>query len=245
MPRAGPRTVRWRDVASDLLLGSCCAACAAPGPALCADCGAALPRGAMPATPDPRPAGLAPTWVAGPYADPLRALVVAHKERRVLSLAGPLGGLLATAVAAALEGQAGGRAPVLLVPAPSRPAGVRQRGYDATAALARRSAAALRGAGVEAVAVPLLRVAGAVRDQAGLDREARAANLHHALAAEPGRLRRLARRCDGGAVRVVVVDDVVTTGATAREAQRALEAVGLGPVAVAAVAGTLRRRPPS
>ena len=41
--------------------------------------------------------------------------------------------------------------------------------------------------------------------------------------------------------RVVVCDDVVTTGSTAREAQRALEAVGLPPVAIAAVAATRRR----
>jgi orotate phosphoribosyltransferase len=54
-------------------------------------------------------------------------------------------------------------------------------------------------------------------------------------------LRRLARRT--GRATVVVCDDVLTSGATAREAQRALEAVGLEVAAVAVVAATRRRLP--
>ena len=54
-------------------------------------------------------------------------------------------------------------------------------------------------------------------------------------------LRRLARRLPEA--HVVVCDDVLTTGATVREAQRALEAVGLGVRAIATVAATRRRHP--
>jgi predicted amidophosphoribosyltransferase len=87
--------------------------------------------------------------------------------------------------------------------------------------------------------VRLLRHRGGVVDQAGLGAEARAANLAGSMACPSARLRRVA----GLWLRVVVCDDVLTTGSTAREAQRALEAVGLPPVAVAAVAATRRRGP--
>jgi orotate phosphoribosyltransferase len=43
---------------------------------------------------------------------------------------------------------------------------------------------------------------------------------------------------------VVVCDDVMTTGSTLREAQRALEAVGLGVLRLAAVAATARTHRP-
>ena len=80
-------------------------------------------------------------------------------------------------------------------------------------------------------------------DQAGLDAAERAANLAGSLCCpSPGAA---TPRRGGVPARVVVCDDVLTTGATAREAQRALEAVGLAVVAVATVAATRRaaRRP--
>jgi predicted amidophosphoribosyltransferase len=105
-------------------------------------------------------------------------------------------------------------------------------------ALARSAARLLREAGDEAVAADLLRHTRRVRDQAGLDREERAANLGGALAlrrgvlAGPGGLRPSGR----GRWDVVVVDDVLTTGATVAEAASALRAGGLRVVGAATVA---------
>jgi predicted amidophosphoribosyltransferase len=92
---------------------------------------------------------------------------------------------------------------------------------------------------VDARTVALLRTRPGLADQAGLDATARVANLAGALRAHPPALRRLARA--GRAVHVLVCDDVLTTGATAAEAQRALRDVGLPPLAVVAVAATRRR----
>jgi predicted amidophosphoribosyltransferase len=78
-----------------------------------------------------------------------------------------------------------------------------------------------------------------VVDQAGLDASARAANLAGSMQARASWVRQLRRRHSH--VRVVVCDDVLTTGSTSREAQRALELAGLDVVRVAAVAATPRR----
>jgi predicted amidophosphoribosyltransferase len=171
-------------------------------------------------------------------------MVVGHKERRLLGLARPLGELLAAAVQAALTDLLGEPAPVLLVPVPSRPSSTRERGYAPTEAITRRAAASLGACGVDASCARLLRTRRGLADQAGLDAAARAANLAGALRVHAPALRRLAGAARQGHVRpahVVVCDDVLTTGATAAEAQRALRAVGLPPLAVAAVAATRRR----
>ncbi len=224
------------DEALDLFLGSRCVGCDRPGRMLCPGCRAGLSDRASPAWPTPTPAGLVPPWATETYEGAVRALVVGHKDRGQWSHRRVLGALLAVSVRAAVATLEPGP-PVLLVPVPSRPGAGRQRGYEATTALVRSAAAHVRRTR-EVVVAPLVVSRGAA-DQAGLDARGRAANVHLSMHCPAPLLGRLARR--HRAAYVVVCDDVVTTGATAREAQRALEAVGLAPVAIAAVAATRRR----
>jgi predicted amidophosphoribosyltransferase len=179
-----------------------------------------------------------PPWAAAEYDGVVRALVIGHKERRLLGLRAPLAQLLAHAVRAALADRSG---PVLLVPVPSRPGVARARGHDPTGRMTARAARLLRHDGADVIAMPLLRCRAGAVDQAGLGAAERAANLAGSMHCPVELLRRLASRRTQ--VRIVVCDDVVTTGATVREAQRALEAVGLEVEAVAAVAATRRRNP--
>lgn len=226
-----------RDAACDLLLGGSCVGCGAPGRLLCAGCRAALPRPAhaveVPGWPHP-----VPVTAAAPYAGTVRALVVGHKERALHALRADLGALLAGAVTALGPGP-GPEPALVLVPVPSRRASLRARGHDPTAAMVRSAArrlASREGRPGQVLVAGLLAQRPGVLDQGGLDRRARAANLAGALCCPSDGLRRLARRV--GAARVVVCDDVVTTGATAAEAVRALAAAGVPVAGVAAVALT-------
>ena len=238
------------DALTDLFTGSRCLGCDRGGRLLCSECRAGLPGGAVLSWPEPSPAGLCPPWACGPYEGLLRDLVIGHKERGLLALARPLGLLLALAVSGPVSGAVSGAVPtpgpdagptVVLVPVPSRPSTVRSRGHDPTRSMTRVAARHLRTAGYDAVTEPLLAIRGAVRDQAGLTAEERAANLAGSFWCPSQRLAGLSRR--RSAAVTVVCDDVLTTGATAREAQRALEAVGVRPAGIAVVAAARRRFP--
>ena len=101
---------------------------------------------------------------------------------------------------------------------PATRAADRRRGYRPVDVLVRRAGAHPR---------PLLRVRRAAADQRGLGRAARRANVVGAFAARvapPGP--------------VVVVDDVLTTGATLREAVAALRAAGAREVFAVTLAAT-------
>jgi len=164
-----------------------------------------------------------------------RALVLAHKERGALALARPLGHGLARSVAATAVPASPGWDRLVLVPVPSSRRAVRERGHDHVAGLAGAAAGALRQAGVRVAVRPWLAPARARADQAGLDAGSRARNLAGALVAAPT----VARYRLGDLV--VVVDDVVTTGATLAESCRALGAVGVHVEGCAVVAATARR----
>ena len=229
----------------DLVLPRRCAGCPAVGQGLvCPACRATLVGTPWRHRPTPCPPGLPPLAAALPYDGALRGLLVAHKERGRLALVRPLGDLLAGAVAlAATTGPAPtalaqtalaqtAPAPFLLVPVPSAPQAVRARGHDHARRLAARAARTLRGEQWPVRALPLLSLTRTVADQAGLSTTERAANLAGAL---------VARRMLVGH-RVIVVDDVVTTGATLIEAARALRAAGADVQGAAVVAATRLHR---
>jgi len=224
------------DALADLVSGCCCLGCGRGGRLLCPDCLVGLPREAFQVRPTPCPDGLVRTWATAGYDGVVRELVLGHKERGLLALAEPLGLLLALAVAAATPVPG----PVLLVPVPSSRASVRSRGHDPTYAMTGAAARHLRAVGYDAVAARLLAIRGRVKDQAGLTAAERAANLAGSFWCPSRGLAALRGRC--GRARAVVCDDVLTTGATARDAQRALESVGVVPRAIATVAATRRRR---
>ena len=171
----------------------------------------------------------------------LRAMVLAHKEHAALGLARPLGRVLSAVVEQVL-GHGSSAQVVVLVPVPSRPEVVRRRGHDPMLRVTRCAVRSLRGRGHAVLLSRALTEVDVVADQAGLGSSARATNLRDTMAVRPGARAALARRRVPMAV--VVCDDVLTTGATAREAQRALEDAGVPVAAISTVAATRRRLPP-
>ncbi|MEV6398345.1 ComF family protein [Streptomyces sp. NPDC051907] len=210
----------WHEI-TGLVLPVACGGCGTPRTPLCEECADALHgTAARRARPVPEPPGLPAVYAAAPYEDAVRAVLLAHKERGVLGLARPLGSALAGAVRATVlrAGPERGEGPLLLVPVPSARRAVRARGHDAARRIALAAAGELRRTGTEARALPVLRQRRAVADQSGLSARLRVANLAGALEVRAGAERLL----EGG--RAVLVDDLMTTGASLVEAARALRA---------------------
>ncbi|HET8594633.1 MAG TPA: phosphoribosyltransferase family protein [Intrasporangium sp.] len=223
----------------DLLLPAECAGCHRTGSPWCRRCGRALNRLAFPdgprlVTPDPAPPGMPAVYAWGTYADPLRAAVTAWKDEGRRDLVDQLVPLLRPALSAALTDGPQAVAAALMVPAPSSRRSRRTRGDVPLHDLARRAAADPPFTGLQVLAV--LHEQRGVRDQAGLGTTARRANVTGAFHVRKGL---------EGAVNgrdCIVVDDVMTTGATLVECTRALEEAGARRVLAVTIAVPRRRR---
>lgn len=208
----------------DLVLPSRCAGCAEPGGAWCPRCAASLGPPAAVSRPS-----LPPTYALAAYAGAPRRAVLAYKERSRRELAAHLA--RPTAAAVRLIGRHPRAGPLVLVPAPSRPAAARRRGGQHMAAVARRCAGYLRGLGLPAEVSRALRLDARALDSVGLTPSDRAANLARHLHPVPARL-------PPPSATVILLDDVITTGATAAACVAVLAASGVGVSAVLAITAT-------
>jgi predicted amidophosphoribosyltransferase len=206
-----PRSILRDGLA--ILLPVACAGCGDPDGPICDACSRAI----VPA-PAQTVRGSLRITCSLDYEGRARGVIAAFKDAGRTDAAGALAPATAAAIDAVLHECAAG-APIELVSVPSSRASERRRGYRHVDLLLRR--AGLRSASV-------LRAVAPRADQVGLSRSGRLANVRATLAART--------RLDGR--RFIVVDDIVTTGATMAEAARAIESAGGVIAGLAAIAQT-------
>lgn len=200
------------DELAAFVLSGCCAGCDSPGTLLCDQCAPALMAAPMRRQ---TPEGL-PVVAALAYEGVAARCIRRLKEDGETLLARPLGAALSVALACALPEDARS---ALIVPVPTGRAALRRRGYRVPEVLIRRAGR------------PVHRLLSTVRvtaDQRGLNIDERGRNVSGSMRARHAR----------DAEEVVVIDDVVTTGATLDEAARALTAAGFRVRAAVALAAT-------
>ncbi|MEF7614785.1 ComF family protein [Aquincola sp. MAHUQ-54] len=200
----------------------------APPAARCPRCASRTPEGvSVCANCQRQPPPFDRCIVVADYGFPWDAVIGRFKFHDGLDLADALAALLARAVAAAAA-----PAPALVLPVPLGPERLAQRGYNQSAELATRSA---RRLGLACDTTLLQRLVDTPH-QAQLPLQARRSSLLGCFGVDPAHSHPLRGRT------VAVVDDVVTSGATAGEAARSLRAAGAASVQVWAFA---RTPPPS
>lgn len=206
----------------DLILPAECGGCGAPASRWCDACATELSvRPDEPHVVNPRIDAGVPVFALGRYANARRQAILALKEHGRADLVAPLARALALGAHRLLSWGIVDT-PLTIVPAPTRWSAARRRGGDPVLRLARAAVAQHP----EISVAPALRIKALTRDSVGLGTAARERNITGRVV-----LRGRPPRTD-----VMVVDDIVTTGATARESVRILQAAGVRVVAVLTIA---------
>lgn len=181
-------------------------------------------------------AGSWPVFAAGRYSGVLRAVLIAFKHEGRHAVLGELARQLHGPLSAALASGCGPEPP-LLVPVPSRRAQERRRGVRHVELLLRRTLRDAARHGTPLRRAPIVRalrpLPGRV-GQVGLSAAKRLANARR-VAVRTGAVRRIRDR------EIVLVDDIVTTGATALAACETLERSGARVLAVVCLGTVVRR----
>lgn len=210
---------------ADLVLGRCCAGCESPGTHLCEECARALCPAVRVRTPlrldDVAPGLSIPVFTPLDYSGICRHVLYRFKDHGDMSVAPALAGALRAALTS--SGPLCSTTPRWAIPIPSRAAAHRTRGFTPIERILRQAVH-----GTEIGITHLLtdtRTARADKRLGGADR--------HAVVAGAFDVRPTTVLGPS-----VVVDDVVTTGATMREAVATLLHAGVHVVAGIAIAGT-------
>lgn len=177
----------------ELVLPRRCAGCGKVGERLCRQCRKLLAQ--PPRRIAPKADVLAPVYACGAYGGPHREVILEMKERNNRAIRPYIAAVLRAAVET-LQARGEFSHRLTLVPAPTRARSARLRGGDPITQLCTASGFPTWQA---------VRLASAMPDQSGLNRDDRLHNVRGNV--------QLVRSVPRGA-EVVVVDDVITTGAT-------------------------------
>lgn len=159
-------------------------------------------------------------WTLYPYVSPLQEAIRLFKYRGKVSLRGPLSRLMLQALPPHVDTD-------VILPVPLHPARLREREFNQSLLLAD---ALGRRLGKPVLSSSLVRLAH-TQAQTALSRSARLKNLRRAFAVRRPEL------VQGR--RVLLVDDVFTTGTTVNECAKALRRAGSGSVVVLTLARTV------
>lgn len=205
----------------DVVLSRACVFCGRPGLVVCDECRSTIPTAAQ------QREFHHELWFGAAYETVVREMINAHKDHGARSLTSDLGLLLARAVWAAAMSSSHSR-PVVLVPIPAHRSSLRKRGRDTVMEIALRAAQEVTTRGMPCQVQSLLfRETETHRNAGRTIRERREIAGTFSV-----------RNISVMPTRVLLIDDIVTTGATVNEGVRALQCAGIGVDAIACIAST-------